>query len=186
MHGYEIIQELASFLSGDEVIVSSTGNISRQVYNYLPQPQIYLRGSMGLAIPVGLGYALTRPEKQVLVISGDGSLLMGFGSLVTTSFIRPSNLKILILDNNTYATTGPQSTTSGILDYSALLDGLRFPKYKSISLDDTKDEVRDKLQLWLNSTELGVLPALVSSKPPNLENIPWHPEEITELILKKE
>ncbi|MHA1909592.1 MAG: thiamine pyrophosphate-dependent enzyme, partial [Candidatus Thorarchaeota archaeon] len=123
MHGFEIIKELASFLSGDEIIVSSNGNISRQVYHYLPKPQIYLRGSMGLAISVGLGVALSRPEKQVLVLVGDGNLLMGLGSLATTSFIRPMNLKILILDNNAYATTGNQSTTSGILNYASLLDG---------------------------------------------------------------
>ena len=76
MYGHEVIQELASVLSGDEIIVSSNGNISRQVYHYLPQPQIYLRGSMGLPVPVGLGLAMSRPEKQVLTIVGDGNLLM--------------------------------------------------------------------------------------------------------------
>ncbi|MHA2118326.1 MAG: thiamine pyrophosphate-dependent enzyme, partial [Candidatus Thorarchaeota archaeon] len=79
MHGYEIIQELASFLEGDELIVSSNGNISRQAYHFLPRPQIYLRGSMGLAVPVGLGVAMARPDKQVLVLVGDGNLLMGLG-----------------------------------------------------------------------------------------------------------
>lgn len=181
MYGFEIVQELASVLPGDEIIVSSNGNISRQVYHYLPQPQIYLRGSMGLPVPVGLGLALARPEKQILTIVGDGNLLMGLGSIATTSFIRPSNLKILIIDNNAYATTGHQTTTSGILDYPSLLDGFGVPNVLPILQDDSIERVREKLVMWFNATELCVLPALVDSKPPTLTNIPWHPEQIADL-----
>ena len=181
MYGFEIIQELASFLSGDEIIVSSNGNISRQVYHYCKQPQIYLRGSMGLPVSVGLGIALSRPEKKVLTILGDGNLLMGLGSLCTTSFVRPPNLKILILDNNAYATTGHQKTTSGNLDYPALLDGFGLPNVVPILQDDSDESVSDKIQLWLYATEMSILPALVDAKPPALTNIPLHPEEIAEL-----
>ena len=180
MFGFEIIQELASVLSGDEIIVSSNGNISRQVYHYCPQPQIYLRGSMGLPIPVGLGVALARPEKKVLTLVGDGNLLMGLGSLATTSFIRPTNLKILIIDNNAYATTGNQATTTGVLEYPSLLDGFGLPNILPILLEDSIERVKEKLMMWFNSTDLCVLPALVDSKPPTLTNIPWHPEQITE------
>jgi len=181
MYGFEIIQELASALSGNEVIVSSNGNISRQVYHYCPQPQIYLRGSMGLPVSVGLGVALARPETQVLTILGDGNLLMGLGSLSTISFISPSNLKILILDNGLYATTGKQRTTSGTLNYPALLDGFGLPNIVPILRNDSVEDVKDKIQIWLHSPELSVLPALVDAKPPALTNIPLHPEEIAAL-----
>jgi thiamine pyrophosphate-dependent acetolactate synthase large subunit-like protein len=181
MFGFEIIQELASLLSGDELIVSSNGNISRQVYHYCPQPQIYLRGSMGLPVPVGLGVALARPEKQILTIVGDGNLLMGLGSLSTTSFVRPSNLKIIIIDNCAYATTGNQETTSGNLNYPSLLDGFGIPNIVPILRDDSKVDVNEKLQIWLNTSELCALPALVDANPPALSNIPLHPEEIAEL-----
>ena len=180
MFGFEIIQELASVLSGDEIIVSSNGNISRQVYHYCPQPQIYLRGSMGLPIPVGLGVALARPEKKVLTLVGDGNLLMGLGSLATTSFIRPTNLKILIIDNNAYATTGNQATTTGVLEYPSLLDGFGLPNILPILLEDSIERLKEKLMMWFTATEVCVLPALVDSKPPTLTNIPWHPEQITE------
>ena len=163
MYGFEIIKELASFLSGEEVIISSNGNISRQVYHYLPQPQIYLRGSMGLAVPVGLGVAMARPEKQILTLVGDGNLLMGLGSLATASFVRPKNLKILILDNNVYATTGHQKTTSGILDYPSLLDGFGIPNLIPIQRNDTIEVVREKIKQLLHAPELYVL--LLSSKP---------------------
>jgi len=181
MYGHEIIQELASFLSGDEIIVSSNGNISRQVYHYCPQPQIYLRGSMGLPVSVGLGVAMARPEKQVLVILGDGNLLMGLGSLSTTSFIQPKNLKILILDNNMYATTGNQKSTSGILDYPSLLHGFRIATMGPILKDDSIEGIREKIRLWLNSSQLCILPSIVDANPPALSNIPLHPEEIASL-----
>ncbi|MGY5859580.1 MAG: thiamine pyrophosphate-dependent enzyme [Candidatus Thorarchaeota archaeon] len=181
MYGFEIIQELASVLSGDELIVSSNGNISRQVYHYLPQPQIYLRGSMGLPVPVGLGVALARPDKQILTIVGDGNLLMCLGSLSTASFVRPSNLKILILDNNLYATTGNQQTSSGILDYPILLDGFRIPSIVPIIREDSVNQVREKIQMLLDASDLSVLPALVDSNPPSLSNIPLHPEQIATL-----
>lgn len=182
MYGFEIIQALASVLSGNERIVSSNGNISRQVYHYCPQPQIYLRGSMGLPISVGLGVALARPEKQVLVILGDGNLLMGLGSLSTISYIRPKNLKILVLDNNAYATTGRQKTSSEILDYPSLLDGFRIPNMKPILREDSIENVRNKIRLWLDTSNLSVLPALIDVNPPLLSNIPLHPEQITDLI----
>jgi len=184
MDGYELIQQLSSILTGDEIIVSSNGNISRQAYHYLSRPQIYLRGSMGLPISVGLGVAMAKPERKVLVLVGDGNLLMGLGSLVTVSFAKPSNLKIMILDNNAYATTGNQKTTSGILEYPALLDGFHLPNVAPILREDSSDDIREKIGLWFNSPNLCVLPALVDAKPPSLTNIPVHPEEITSQIIK--
>ena len=133
---------------------------------------------------LGLGVALARPEKQILTLVGDGNLLMGLGSLATTSFIRPTNLKILIIDNNAYATTGNQRTTSGILDYASLLDGFGVPNVVPILQDDSIELARDKIQLWYTSSELCVLPALVDVKPPALSNIPLHTEEITALQRK--
>ncbi|MHA1219840.1 MAG: thiamine pyrophosphate-dependent enzyme, partial [Candidatus Heimdallarchaeaceae archaeon] len=90
------------------LIVSSNGNVSRQAYNFLPQPQVYLRGSMGLPMSIGLGLALAQPEKQILVITGDGNFLMGLSSMTTIGNYKPANLKIIILDNAIYATTGGQ------------------------------------------------------------------------------
>jgi thiamine pyrophosphate-dependent acetolactate synthase large subunit-like protein len=108
MRGEEVIASLKEFISDDTLIVSSNGNVSRQAYNFLPQPQVYLRGSMGLPMSIGLGLALAQPEKQVLVITGDGNFLMGLSSMTTIGNYKPANLKIIILDNAIYATTGGQ------------------------------------------------------------------------------
>lgn len=70
----------------------------------------YLWGAMGGAAMIGLGLALARPETPVLVITGDGEMLMGLGALSTIGAQRPGNLSILVLDNGLYEETGAQPT----------------------------------------------------------------------------
>jgi len=69
-----------------------------------------LWGAMGGAAMVGLGVALAQPERRVLVITGDGELLMGLGSLATIAVQRPPNLAIVAFDNERYGETGMQAT----------------------------------------------------------------------------
>ena len=70
----------------------------------------YLWGAMGSAVPVGLGLALAQPQRRVLVITGDGELLMGLGALATTGAAKPANLAVAVLDNERYGETGMQAT----------------------------------------------------------------------------
>ncbi|MCY4191296.1 MAG: thiamine pyrophosphate-dependent enzyme [Rhodospirillaceae bacterium] len=72
-----------------------------------------LWGAMGGAVPMGLGLALARPDKRVLVINGDGEMLMGLGSLTAVGAKQPDNLAIVILDNERYGETGMQLTNTG-------------------------------------------------------------------------
>ena len=69
-----------------------------------------LWGAMGGAAMIGLGLALARPERRVLVITGDGEMLMGLGSLATIAVQAPANLAIAVLDNERYGETGMQAT----------------------------------------------------------------------------
>jgi len=69
-----------------------------------------LWGAMGQAAMMGLGLALARPERRVLVITGDGEMLMGLGSLATIGVQRPANLSIVVIDNGRYGETGMQDT----------------------------------------------------------------------------
>ena len=68
----------------------------------------YLWGAMGGAVSLGLGLALARKDLDVLVVTGDGEMLMGMGSLATTAVKAPENLAILVLDNGIYGETGSQ------------------------------------------------------------------------------
>jgi len=69
---------------------------------------LYLWGAMGGAVMIGLGLALAQPELPVVVITGDGEMLMGMGSLATVGLQQPKNLTILVLDNESYGETGGQ------------------------------------------------------------------------------
>jgi len=81
-------------------------------------------GGMGLAVPVGLGLAGARPENRVLVITGDGDMLMGMGSLATVAQVQPRNLIIVVLDNEVFGETGGQPThTAGVTDLAAIAKG---------------------------------------------------------------
>jgi thiamine pyrophosphate-dependent acetolactate synthase large subunit-like protein len=76
----------------------------------------YLWGAMGAASMIGLGLAIARPERRVLVVTGDGEMLMGLGALATIGVERPPNLAIVVFDNGSYAETGmqPSHTRGGV------------------------------------------------------------------------
>jgi thiamine pyrophosphate-dependent acetolactate synthase large subunit-like protein len=76
----------------------------------------YLWGAMGGAAMIGLGLALAQPKRRVAVITGDGEMLMGLGSLATIGVQRPGNLAIIVFDNGVYGETGmqPSHTQSGV------------------------------------------------------------------------
>src|SRR5271154_6787201 len=73
----------------------------------------YLWGAMGGAVMIGLGIALAQPKLPVLVITGDGEMLMGMGSLATVGLQKPGNLTIIVLDNEVYGETGGKGSHTG-------------------------------------------------------------------------
>src|SRR6266545_1336687 len=95
----------------DAAIVASLGHPAYDLFTAGDRPRnFYTWGSMGLASSIGLGLALARPDVRVFVLDGDGSLLMNLGSLATIGLLRPSNLIVIVMDNEEYATTGGQAT----------------------------------------------------------------------------
>jgi thiamine pyrophosphate-dependent acetolactate synthase large subunit-like protein len=74
---------------------------------------LYLWGAMGGAVMMGLGIALAQPKLPVVVITGDGEMLMGMGSLATVGLQQPKNLSIIVLDNEVYGETGGQASHTG-------------------------------------------------------------------------
>jgi thiamine pyrophosphate-dependent acetolactate synthase large subunit-like protein len=70
----------------------------------------YLWGAMGAAAMVGLGLAIARPDRRVLVVTGDGEMLMGLGALATIGVQRPPNLAVAVFDNGHYGETGMQAS----------------------------------------------------------------------------
>lgn len=109
----DLTQRLVALLQHGEAVVGGIGNSSFDLFAAGHRPQnFYMLGSMGLAVPIGLGLALAQPQRQVVVLEGDGSLLMNLGALSTVAMVAPPNLTIVVWDNGVYKMTGAQPTAT--------------------------------------------------------------------------
>ncbi|HEX5215094.1 MAG TPA: thiamine pyrophosphate-dependent enzyme [Vicinamibacterales bacterium] len=98
------------------VVVTIMGAVAAELQSIGHRPNFfYLQHAMGLASSLGLGIALTRPEKQVIVLDGDGSVLMNLGGLTTLARYRPKNLVHVVFDNESLLSVGgfPTATSTG-------------------------------------------------------------------------
>ncbi|HSC77629.1 MAG TPA: thiamine pyrophosphate-dependent enzyme [Candidatus Acidoferrales bacterium] len=120
MRRLEAIRQLAARWT-DELVIATTGMTSRELYVVRDRPEnFYMCGSMGCALGIGLGVALARPDRRVVVLDGDGAALMSLGSLALARHLRLPNLEHIILDNGTYASTGDQPTCSAAVNFEAV------------------------------------------------------------------
>lgn len=121
----EAVKKILSDLGRNDLVVVSTGFLCRDVYKIKDRPgNFYMCGSMGNAFSIGLGIALFC-KRKVKVISGDGSVLMNLGSLVAGNYLMLKNLTHYIVDNNRYASTGGQPTSSSFFDFSQFIHTIR-------------------------------------------------------------
>jgi thiamine pyrophosphate-dependent acetolactate synthase large subunit-like protein len=96
---------------GDLLLVTGLGSTTYDAASVGDDERnFYLWGAMGGAAMIGLGLAIARPDRHVLVVTGDGEILMGLGGLATIGMQRPPNLAIVVFDNGRYAETGMQPT----------------------------------------------------------------------------
>ena len=103
----------------------------------------YLWGAMGGAAMIGLGLALARPDKRVVVITGDGEMLMGLGSLATIGVKQPANLAIVVLDNRHYGETGMQAShTDAGIDLIGIATSCRFAVARAADMERDVDDTR--------------------------------------------
>jgi thiamine pyrophosphate-dependent acetolactate synthase large subunit-like protein len=110
----DLTKRLVAKLKHDEAVVAGIGNTNFDLFAAGHRPQnFYMLGSMGLACPIALGVALAQPERGVIALEGDGSILMTLGCLATIAAIRPKNLTIVIWDNGIYQITGKQRAATG-------------------------------------------------------------------------
>ena len=117
----DAIRIIVDSLRGDERVVVTTGKPSRELFSIRDRAEhFYMQGAMGHAAAVGLGVALSQPRTSVVVLDGDGALLMHLGILSTIGHYRPNNFYHLVLDNESYESTGDQDTTSATTDFVAI------------------------------------------------------------------
>jgi thiamine pyrophosphate-dependent acetolactate synthase large subunit-like protein len=111
MSRFELTKRLTSRLKDNEAVVAGIGNTNFDLWAAGRRPQnFYMLGSMGLAVPIALGVALAQPQRRVIALEGDGSLLMQLGCLTTIAMLKPKNLSMVVFDNGIYQITGGQPT----------------------------------------------------------------------------
>jgi len=140
---------------GDLIVVAGLGATAWDLAAVGEHPLDFpLWGAMGGAAMLGLGLALAQPERTVLVLTGDGELLMGLGSLATIAVQQPHNLRIVVLDNQRYGETGQQPThTAHGVDLAAVALGCGFPHARTVRAPDEiealRADIHQRQQLFL-------------------------------------
>lgn len=119
----------------DKLVVTIMGACAQELYDLGHcENFFYLQHAMGLASSIGLGLALNLPHEKVIVLDGDGSLLMNLGTLTTLARYRPRNMIHIVFDNGSLLSTGgfASHTTAGITDLGKIAEGAGIPHVASV------------------------------------------------------
>ena len=154
----EAISRILAHAGPDDLVLSTTGMISREVFVTSDRPgNFYMLGSMGLVSSLGLGLALLDPQRRVFILEGDGSALMSLGTLALVPTESPGNLVHIIPDNEAYESTGGQPSISRAIDLAEVGRSCGYPQVS---------RVRDPagLEDALNRCGVGAGPYLIVAK----------------------
>jgi thiamine pyrophosphate-dependent acetolactate synthase large subunit-like protein len=126
-----------------------------------------LGGAMGAAPMMGLGLALARPDRRVLVVTGDGELLMNLGALAAIALQNPPNLSLVCVDNGHYGETGNQDSHTGLgVELDAIARGAGIPAVHRI---DTMDDMADGRRLLAEPGLCFILLRVTAGPPPKIK-----------------
>jgi len=180
MKRFDVIKKIVEILE-DEFIICNIGIPSKELYHLKDRAKnFYMMGSMGLASSIALGLAISQPEKKVWCIEGDGSLLMNLGTLSTIANINPTNLTLIVIDNESYGSTGNQLTyTSKNTKLDIIAEGAGFKSVMKI----IKEENIQNIMMSLGE---GCHFVLIKAEAGNAEvdNIPLLPKQIKSRFMK--
>lgn len=162
----------------NSLIVCNIGFPSRELHNLKDRAgNFYMLGSMGLSSSIGLGLSLSVPERHVIAIDGDGSVLMNMGSLATIAHRGPENYLLVVIDNGTYGSTGDQPTATSLgTDLAAVAKGAGI---QEVHTADNENE----LEHILKKVNRGVLVVRVDAGNASVPVICLSPEEIIERFM---
>lgn len=151
----------------DKLVVTIMGACAQELYDLGHcENFFYLQHAMGLASSIGLGLALNLPDEKVVVMDGDGSVLMNLGTLTTMARYRPPNLTHIVFDNGSLLSTGgfASHTTSGVTDLAKIAEGAGISNVASVTTPmDFVGAVADAFE----RDELSVIVAKVEAVGPD-------------------
>ncbi|MES2357458.1 MAG: thiamine pyrophosphate-dependent enzyme [Gemmatimonadota bacterium] len=150
----------------DALVVTIMGASAQELYNLGHRENFfYLQHAMGLASSIGLGLAMHLPAERVVVLDGDGSVLMNLGTFATLARYRPRNLIHIVFDNGSLLSTGgfDSHTTSGITDIAAIARGAGIEHVAAV---DTAVGFGEAFIAALERNDLSVIVAKVAAVGP--------------------
>lgn len=143
----------------EALIVTGLGSAANDVAHVTHEhPRAFtMDGVMGAAVSVGLGVALAWPDREVMVVTGDGELLMNVGSLATVAMKNPGNLRIVVIDNGLYGLTGGQETAAAtVTDLETMARGAGIARTLTIR-DESQFPTAEALLASTEGTSLVVV-----------------------------
>ncbi len=156
----DAIKQIVGQLAGDEVIVSTTGKTSRELFecrealNQQHHADFLTVGSMGHASQIALGIALSKPDKRVICFDGDGAVLMHMGSMAITGSQSPSNFIHIVINNGAHESVGGQPTVGFNINIPLIAEANNYKSTQSVS---TAVELEEALR----SVSKDTCPALI-------------------------
>jgi len=163
---WEMLRAVQRHVQRHDIVLATTGYTGRELYGLGDRDsQFYLVGSMGCASSLGLGLALTCPERRIVVIDGDGAALMRLGAFATIGYERPRNLLHILLDNGIHESTGGQSTVSHSIDFRSIAAGCGYPEVYNIATPGQLGAIVSRGKPGLQFVHVPILPG-IKEKPP--------------------
>ncbi len=146
---------------GDALMVTGLGSSSYDLHAAGDDDRnFYLWGAMGGAAMTGLGVAMAQPDKHIIVLTGDGEMLMGIGALATIGVQQPKNLSIIVLDNGHYGETGMQASHT---QFGVDLPGIASASGLPVTMSVTNETELDKLIEAITAQQSGKGGAIFAS-----------------------
>ncbi len=173
---------------GDDVLIvaglaGAKGDVTAAVGD---DPRVFgFGGAMGAAASMGLGLALAQPDKRVLVVTGDGELLMNVGTLATIAIANPPNLGIICVDNEHYGETGFQRSHTGLgTDLAVMAQGGGIGAVRTVRESSELDEAGEMLRNT-NGAAFVLLKVAVNDPPkmPTVWDASWHKSRFRQALL---
>jgi len=155
---------LADKLPKDALVVTALGNATYLWAAMRDRPEnFYFEDAMGLALPLAVGLAVTQPERRIIVVEGDGAVMMHMGALVTLGAVAPKNLTVLLIQNGVHAASGGQPLTNASLDLAQLVRSAGTSRADNVATPDAFGKALDA------TLSADVLQVLVLATEPDIE-----------------
>lgn len=179
----EAIVEIGDLLCEQALVVSATGKISRELFTCCDRPgNFYMQGSMGTTAAIGLGVALNRPERRIVILDGDGAVLMRMGSLATVGYYQPSHYLHVVLDNASYDSTGGQPSVAPAVSFPDMAIAAGYRRAVSVY---SLTALRDYWQQFQQEEGPSMLHVRVlKGAGKSLGRPAWTPEEIRDRFME--